>query len=147
MAWTTKEVVTNLLYTLVKTMNGDYVKLVEQVLEENTKATKKISDKELRLKIKRHQTYVKHDGKDVSNIKDIQRGVLDNYRLSNKDFSGKDVSGMSFKYANLSNANFTNADVSKANFYGANLKGTDFTGANTKYAVFDKAEMDDNTRL
>jgi uncharacterized protein YjbI with pentapeptide repeats len=126
---------------------GRLTELVEETLAEKVKATKKISDKELRLKIKRHQTYVKHDGKDVSNIKDIQRGVLDNYRLSNKDFSGKDVSGMSFKYADLSNANFTNADVSKANFYGANLKGTDFTGANTKYAVFDKAEMDDTTKL
>ena len=48
-----------------------------------------------------------------------------------KDFSHKNLKGVSFKNEDLSNARFADSDLRGADFSGSNLKGADFTHVKT----------------
>ena len=57
------------------------------------------------------------------------------------DFSGCNLQGANFSYANLKDAIFRDADLSKASLWNANLEGVDFTGANLEDADLDYAKL------
>lgn len=56
--------------------------------------------------------------------------------LERLDFTGCDLSGLTFRYAKLNGAILTGADLTKTDFTGANLTKADLTGA-----TLDKTQM------
>jgi len=86
------------------------------------------------------------------------RGVI----LDNSDFSGRDMSGVSFQQSIVRQVNFRKSDLSGASFFDADLYGSDFTDAklegtnleaanlekaNFENAVINEAYISGNTRL
>ena len=66
--------------------------------------------------------------------------------LSNKDYSGQNLSGKNFFADEIRNSNFSNANLSGANFRYALLENVDFinadlTGANFAYAVIKNSDF------
>jgi hypothetical protein len=55
-----------------------------------------------------------------------------------KNFSHKDLKGVSFKNADLSHAHFADSDLRGADFSGSNLNGADFTHVKTGIAPINK---------
>ena len=55
--------------------------------------------------------------------------------------SGRDLTGIDFRKANLKGANFSGANLTQANFYGADVTGANFENAVLVRATFDTANM------
>ena len=62
--------------------------------------------------------------------------------LSNMNFSGIKIAGLSFKGFDLSDSAFVGANIIGADFSGAKLSGSDFSKANIKDTSFISAEVD-----
>ena len=62
--------------------------------------------------------------------------------LSNMNFSGIKITGLSFKGFDLSDSAFVGANIIGADFSGAKLSGSDFSKANIKDTNFASAEVD-----
>ncbi len=62
--------------------------------------------------------------------------------LSNMNFSGIKIAGLSFKGFDLSDSAFVGASIVGADFSGAKLSGSDFSKANIKDTSFASAEVD-----
>jgi len=66
------------------------------------------------------------------------RGVI----LDNSDFSGRDLSGVSFQQSIVRQVNFKKSDVSGASFFDADLYGSDFTDAILKGTNLEAANLE-----
>lgn len=74
---------------------------------------------------------------------------LQSYESGNRNFKGKDLSGLWLTLSDFSGCDFSNSDLRGTNFaktvledcsfYGANLKGTNFDYSDVDGSVFDKA--------
>jgi uncharacterized protein YjbI with pentapeptide repeats len=63
--------------------------------------------------------------------------------LSGRSFKGDDLSRYNFAGANLSECDFSEANLEGANFEGANLSSAKFVGSNLNSANFEGADLDD----
>ena len=68
------------------------------------------------------------DHNDLTGIK-MHNGIFSSFQ-GKVDFSGADLTGSSFKNADLTDSDFVLANLTSCNFDGADLSGVDFSGAN-----------------
>lgn len=66
--------------------------------------------------------------------------VISLYESGHRNFSGKELQGVSFKGKNLSGANFTGANLNEADFTNAIVNGTKFDNAHLTSANFSHAQ-------
>lgn len=69
----------------------------------------------------------------------ITRGI----NLEKANYSGQDLSGVSFQQSIVREANFTDAKLVGTSFFDADLAGTNFTGANMSQANLELARATD----
>lgn len=71
-----------------------------------------------------------------------REGKENRYQLAEADFSGQELIGMNFRFADLRCAKFTDhANLSGADFYGADLRGTDFRNSYGFQTIFTEANL------
>ena len=70
----------------------------------------------------------------------FQNGELEYLDLYGFDFSGAELSGVSFRHCFLVEANFAGAVLDRASFHSASIRNVNFTGARLKSAEFIDAD-------
>jgi len=70
-------------------------------------------------------------------------GALRRMDYSHLDFSGENLSGSAFAWAETNNVNFSDANLSGVNFNSANLTGANLTGADLTGAQLRSATLND----
>jgi len=67
--------------------------------------------------------------------------ILAKYKQGERNFSGLDLAGADFSFADLSNVNFSGSNLKNADFSFANLEGDNFTGADLTNANLESANL------
>jgi serine/threonine protein kinase len=65
--------------------------------------------------------------------------------MTNANFKGQSLTGLSLSNAKLRNADFNNADLTGTNFTHANLQDAQFSSSTISGAIFDYAKLQDST--
>jgi uncharacterized protein YjbI with pentapeptide repeats len=67
--------------------------------------------------------------------------LYDRVSLSDQDFSGKNLAGITFKRTNMRKMNLKGANMTKAIFARTNVEDSDLTDANLRGALLDRANF------
>jgi uncharacterized protein YjbI with pentapeptide repeats len=79
-------------------------------------------------------------GQAQTQSKPIQK-LYDRVSLSEQDFSGQNLAGITFKRTNMRKMNLKGANMTKAIFARTNVEDSDLTNANLRGALLDRANF------
>jgi uncharacterized protein YjbI with pentapeptide repeats len=79
-------------------------------------------------------------GQAQTQSKPIQK-LYDRVSLSEQDFSGQNLAGITFKRTNMRKMNLKGANMAKAIFARTNVEDSDLTNANLRGALLDRANF------
>ncbi len=72
---------------------------------------------------------------------EFRQKLYDRVSLSDQDFSGKNLAGITFKRTNMRKMNLKGANMTKAIFARTNVEDSDLTNANLRGALLDRANF------